>query len=249
MLELLEELRDVPNVIVDESFIHFACEGIGYAYWSVADEVRRFPNLMVVKSMSKDFGVAGIRAGYAVMAPERVRTLLDNGYLWNSSGLAEYFFDLYSRPDFQERYERERIRFIRNSRRFFAALAKIDGPARLPDARQLRPGGAPERPQRRGPRLADARPPRDLHADLRRQEGPRARQVPPDRRPQPPRERLHHPLPPPDDRLTSGHHEENSSRRDRRTDRRRGYTKITRETNGGLDRPARPNPDLSLSSS
>jgi histidinol-phosphate/aromatic aminotransferase/cobyric acid decarboxylase-like protein len=127
MLDLLEELRDVPNVIVDESFIHFACEGLGYAYWSVVDEVRRFPNLMVVKSMSKDFGVAGIRAGYAVMAPDRVRTLLDNGYLWNSSGLAEYFFDLYSRPDFQERYERERIRFIRNSRRFFDALARIDG--------------------------------------------------------------------------------------------------------------------------
>ena len=124
VVELLEELRGVPNVIVDESFIHFACEGDDFAYWSVADEVRRFPNLTVVKSMSKDFGVAGIRAGYAVMAPERVRALLGNGYLWNSSGLAEYFFDLYSRPDFQERYERERIRFIRNSRRFFAALAK-----------------------------------------------------------------------------------------------------------------------------
>jgi len=127
VVELLEELRGVPNVIVDESFIHFACEGDDFAYWSVAEEVRRFPNLTVVKSMSKDFGVAGIRAGYAVMAPERVRALLGNGYLWNSSGLAEYFFDLYSRPDFQERYERERIRFIRNSRRFFAALAQIDG--------------------------------------------------------------------------------------------------------------------------
>ncbi len=127
MVELLEELQSVPNVIVDESFIHFACEGDGFAYRSVADEVRRFPNVMVVKSMSKDFGVAGIRAGYAIMAPDRVRALLGNGYLWNSSGLAEYFFDLYSRPDFQERYERERIRFIRNSRRFFAALAKIHG--------------------------------------------------------------------------------------------------------------------------
>ncbi len=127
MVELLEELQSVPNVIVDESFIHFACEGDGYAYRSVADEVQRFPNLMVVKSMSKDFGVAGIRAGYAIMAPDRIRALLGNGYLWNSSGLAEYFFDLYSRPDFQERYERERIRFIRNSRRFFADLAKIHG--------------------------------------------------------------------------------------------------------------------------
>jgi histidinol-phosphate/aromatic aminotransferase/cobyric acid decarboxylase-like protein len=124
---LLEELRSVPNVLVDESFIHFACEGEGYVYRSVADQVGRLPNLTVVKSMSKDFGVAGIRAGYAVMAPDRIRTLLDNGYLWNSSGMAEYFFDLYSRPDFQDQYERERIRFIRNSRRFFAALGKIDG--------------------------------------------------------------------------------------------------------------------------
>ena len=30
MRRLLEELRSVPNVIVDESFIHFACEGDGY---------------------------------------------------------------------------------------------------------------------------------------------------------------------------------------------------------------------------
>jgi len=127
MRRLLDELRSVPNVIVDESFIHFACEGPGFTYRSLADQVGRLPNLMVVKSMSKDFGVAGIRAGYAVMAPARVRTLLDNGFLWNSSGLAEYFFDLYSRRDFQIQYERERIRFIRNSRRFFAALAKIDG--------------------------------------------------------------------------------------------------------------------------
>jgi histidinol-phosphate/aromatic aminotransferase/cobyric acid decarboxylase-like protein len=127
MRRLLERLRSVPNVIVDESFIHFACEGTDYSYRSLSDYAGRFPNLIVVKSMSKDFGVAGIRAGYAVMAPNRVQTLLENGYLWNSSGLSEYFFDLYSRPDFQMQYERERIRFIRNSQRFFSALGKIDG--------------------------------------------------------------------------------------------------------------------------
>ena len=69
MRRMLEELRSVPNVIVDESFIHFACEGDGFIYRSVADQVGRLPNLTVVKSMSKDFGVAGIRAGYAVMRP------------------------------------------------------------------------------------------------------------------------------------------------------------------------------------
>ena len=61
------------------------------------------------------------------MAYNRVQTLLENGYLWNSSGLAEYFFDLYSRRSFQMQYERERIRFVRNSQRFFSALGNIDG--------------------------------------------------------------------------------------------------------------------------
>jgi len=124
---MLEELRDVPNVLVDESFIHFACEGEGFAYRTLTRDMERFPNLMVVKSMSKDFGVAGIRAGYAVMAPERVKALLGNGYLWNSSGLAEYFFDLYSRPGFLADYERKRIHYVRHSRRFFKALSHLPG--------------------------------------------------------------------------------------------------------------------------
>ena len=145
-------------MIVDESFIHFACEGDDYAYRSLADEVRRFPNLMVVKSMSKDFGVAGIRAGYAVMAPDRVRTLLDNGYLWNSSGLAEYFFDLYSRPDFQDRVRAEAHPIHPQLAAVLRARwPRSTGLLRLPHQRQLRPGRAPQRPDRRGPRLPPAR--------------------------------------------------------------------------------------------
>jgi histidinol-phosphate/aromatic aminotransferase/cobyric acid decarboxylase-like protein len=127
LIGLLEELRDVPNLILDESFIHFACEGDDFAYRSLSGDIDRYPNLMVVKSMSKDFGVAGIRAGYAVMAPARVQALLENGFLWNSSGLAEYFFDLYSRPDFLIEYERKRIHYLRHSRRFFKALSLMPG--------------------------------------------------------------------------------------------------------------------------
>ena len=201
MRRMLEELRSVPNVIVDESFIHFACEGDGYIYRSVADQVGRFPNLTVVKSMSKDFGVAGIRAGYAVMAPDRVRTLLDNGYLWNSSGIAEYFFDLYSRPDFQPQYERERIRFIRNSRRFFAAMAKIDGLHVYPTHANFALAELRGRLERRRARMPLADSARNLHANLRRQKRAGSRQVRPDRRPQSPGKRLHHSLAPSHDWL------------------------------------------------
>ena len=64
----------------------------------------QFENVTVSKSMSKDFGIAGIRAGYAIMKKSRVNRLLDHGYLWNTSGIAEYFFSLFTRPTFLAEY-------------------------------------------------------------------------------------------------------------------------------------------------
>ena len=43
----------------------------------------KYSNLIIIKSMSKDFGIAGIRAGYAIMSPSRVETLLKRAFLWN----------------------------------------------------------------------------------------------------------------------------------------------------------------------
>ena len=65
-----------------------------------------FENVTVVKSMSKDFGIAGIRAGYAIMKPTRVNRLLKHGYLWNISGIAEYFFSLFAYPTFLAQYKK-----------------------------------------------------------------------------------------------------------------------------------------------
>ena len=136
------------------------------------------------------------------MAPDRVRTLLDNGYLWNSSGLAEYFFDLYSRPDFQAAVRAERSPVHPQLPPVLRARWPRSRAARLSDQANFALVELRGRPQRRGPRLALARPPRDLHPDLRRQEGARPRQVRADRRPQPPRERLHHSLPSPHDGIS-----------------------------------------------
>ena len=75
--------------------------------------------------MSKDFGIAGIRAGYALMNRSRCETLLGNGYLWNSNGLSEYFFNLYSRADFLAEYEKIRLKYIDETQVFFKKLAMI----------------------------------------------------------------------------------------------------------------------------
>lgn len=113
--ELLERLRTLDVVVVDESFIHFAREDETLTPINLYPLAQMYPNLILVKSMSKDFGVAGARAGYAVMSSERVDVLLADGFLWNSNGIAEYFFSLYSRPEFRQQYESVRRRAVQET--------------------------------------------------------------------------------------------------------------------------------------
>lgn len=123
--QIIEELSFVTNIIIDESFIHFAYESESYQLVSLSHLVEEHPNLIVLKSMSKDFGIAGVRAGYGVMRKEYVDLLLKNGYLWNSNGLAEYFFRLYTRGDFALRYERVRINYILETLCFIQELKQL----------------------------------------------------------------------------------------------------------------------------
>lgn len=122
---LMNELKDVETVIIDKSFIHFAYEDDNYELISYSSLAEKHKNLVLLKSMSKDFGIAGIRAGYAIMDKTRLQNLLKNGYLWNSNGLSEYFFRLYVRNDFLKEYEIERVRYIKETKEFFEKLGAL----------------------------------------------------------------------------------------------------------------------------
>jgi len=126
MLKILKAAKKVKNVIVDESFIHFAYENTNYDFVTMTDYINDFPNLIIIKSMSKDFGIAGIRAGYSIMSKERSQYLLKNGYLWNSNGLAEYFFKLYTQANFAYKYEEVRIKYIIETNEFIKEIGKIE---------------------------------------------------------------------------------------------------------------------------
>ncbi len=77
------------RLIVDESFIEFARDGERN---SVENAIQVHPNLVVIKSMSKVFGIAGLRIGYLLSADRAfinaVRRALP---IWNVNGLAEQF--------------------------------------------------------------------------------------------------------------------------------------------------------------
>lgn len=74
--EDLRQILEHPTwngaVIVDEAYIDFAPEGSSLAEW-----VAEWPNLIVMQTLSKAFGLAGIRLGAAFTSPE-IATLLNN---------------------------------------------------------------------------------------------------------------------------------------------------------------------------
>jgi len=122
---IIESLKGLKNIIIDESFIHFAYENVDLSQITSEELIQKYSNLIIVKSLSKDFGIAGVRAGYAVMSEEKVNTLLSNGYLWNVSGLADYFFKIYSQTDFVEEYNIVRKKYIMNTLMFLTELNAI----------------------------------------------------------------------------------------------------------------------------
>jgi histidinol-phosphate/aromatic aminotransferase/cobyric acid decarboxylase-like protein len=126
MRKLLASFAHLQLVILDESFIDFAYEDEQRHRQSLAAEAVAMENVVLIKSMSKDFGVAGLRAGYALMSPARVSALVSNGYLWNIGGLTEFFFRLFAEEEFQEQYAQARLRYLDEAGSFFASLRQID---------------------------------------------------------------------------------------------------------------------------
>jgi histidinol-phosphate/aromatic aminotransferase/cobyric acid decarboxylase-like protein len=111
----------VEQVIVDESFSHFSTTETPS---TVADLVRSLPNLIVVNSLSKSHGIAGLRLGYAVMSPDRVASFR-HAALWNLNAFAEWFCLLLGQPGFQVAYERARRRYVLDIRDFVAELTTL----------------------------------------------------------------------------------------------------------------------------
>ncbi|PGH47711.1 aminotransferase [Streptomyces sp. Ru87] len=83
---LLDELADLDLVVIDESFIDFVDAERAP---SVADEAAIRPNVVVLKSLGKNFGLHGIRFGYLVANPALAGTVRRALPKWNLNSFAE----------------------------------------------------------------------------------------------------------------------------------------------------------------
>ena len=78
-------LQNFELVIVDEAFLALVPSG---EQQSLVPLINKYPNLVVVRSLTKLFAVAGLRLGYALGAPERLARWASWRDPWPVNGLA-----------------------------------------------------------------------------------------------------------------------------------------------------------------
>ncbi|NKQ27245.1 pyridoxal phosphate-dependent aminotransferase, partial [Streptomyces galbus] len=87
LVQFMDAMADLDLVVIDESFLEFAD---AEAEPSVVQEAMLRPNVIVLRSLGKNFGLHGIRFGYLVANPAlagRVRSMLPK---WNLNSFAEH---------------------------------------------------------------------------------------------------------------------------------------------------------------
>ncbi len=123
-LEEWARSRDI-KIIVDESFVDFADTEENQTLLDMA-LLDRHPNLIVIKSISKSFGVAGLRLGVLASADrELIRFMKKDLAIWNINSFAEYYMQIISK--YRDDYEEAMSRFMEVRRRYLDGLAKIKG--------------------------------------------------------------------------------------------------------------------------
>ena len=123
-IKLLDKAKEKnKQVIFDESFIDFAVNN----YTLIDDEIlNKYPNLIVIKSISKSYGVPGLRLGVLASSnKDYLKTINNNLPVWNINSFAEYFLQIINMYKKDYMHGCEQIKEERA--RFYNELIKIEG--------------------------------------------------------------------------------------------------------------------------
>lgn len=111
------------RLIVDESFVDFS-DGFTANTLLRNEILDNFPGLCVMKSISKSYGVPGLRLGVLASADtELISRMKKDVAIWNINSFAEFYMQIYNK------YEKDYIRagemFRREREEFLAQLSEI----------------------------------------------------------------------------------------------------------------------------
>lgn len=111
------------KLIVDESFVDFAeVEGA----FSLLDNsiLEANPHLVVIKSISKSYGVPGLRLGVLASGDSEVITKLKKDVsIWNINSFGEFYMQIFGK--YEKEYQIACTEFIEERAKFYAELKEI----------------------------------------------------------------------------------------------------------------------------
>lgn len=113
------------KLILDESFVDFAETRVRFTF---IDEklLAEYPNVIVVKSISKSYGVPGFRLGVLASSDESLITRIQkNTSIWNINSFGEYFLQIFDK--YKKTYVVACDKIVEERTRFVGELTKISG--------------------------------------------------------------------------------------------------------------------------
>ncbi|MBV1681866.1 aminotransferase class I/II-fold pyridoxal phosphate-dependent enzyme [Eubacterium callanderi] len=112
------------KIIIDESFVDFA----GEENSSLLDEtvIEKYSNLIVIKSISKSFGVPGLRLGVLATSDYTIiEKIKKEVSIWNINSFAEFYMQICEK--YKNDYQEGLRNFRETRKKFLDALVKIKG--------------------------------------------------------------------------------------------------------------------------
>ena len=114
------QIHDIV-LIMDESFIDFSMEHPTFLNNTILE---RYDHLVVIKSISKSFGVPGLRLGILASSNAALMTNLRRAVsIWNINSFAEFFLQILGK--YEKSYQEAMNTFRRERARMMAALAEV----------------------------------------------------------------------------------------------------------------------------
>ena len=124
VLELVDYLyQNNKKLILDESFIDFAENGFNETLLE-SDIIEKHPNLLLIKSISKSYGVPGARLGVTVSSDkELIKRIIKNISIWNINSFGEFFLQIIGK--YTSKYVEGCEKIVAERNRFVSELSKI----------------------------------------------------------------------------------------------------------------------------
>ncbi|MCQ2212598.1 MAG: aminotransferase class I/II-fold pyridoxal phosphate-dependent enzyme [Bacteroidaceae bacterium] len=111
------------KLVVDESFVDFTDD---FEHNSLLhnDLLEQHPTMMVMKSISKSYGVPGLRLGVFVTAnTDLIARMKKEVSIWNINSFAEFYLQIYGK--YENEYKKACCQFIEERNTFYAELQTI----------------------------------------------------------------------------------------------------------------------------